>query len=374
MGQAEPPAWDKECSGLDRAAIHQLRLEAMTSAARPRARVRKALERNITDRVQLVDLIEASDLDGLVRFVDGLAKAREWDGIVELRDRCDEAVERGKQLWPAAQFAEYRLALDAPAPYAGPVVVEGAGRFALGPLWEVAGSSHGWRELAEHIPDGPARTFTAHERVVRGEDLTGDDSLDAHVLEVPFRVEAWEPVYPTAAYRDDKADFPEPDAVKMDWTELPDQGSEVDDAVASDALYDLTLPWTEHSNGRCETRAVEGDALSAISALGLGRARVGPLGPEAALAYMAWTGASGGAYGRRRGTPVGRHGAWWAVAALAGVIDEWPVPPGELGEALGELRWYRWDPGDKTGGWGFHLAVEDLEDGLAWAVGAVDAL
>ncbi len=60
-------------------------------------------------------LIEGSDLNGLVRRIDGLVAAREWDGLVELRDACIEAVERGKQLWGVAQFTEYRLALDAPA-------------------------------------------------------------------------------------------------------------------------------------------------------------------------------------------------------------------------------------------------------------------
>ena len=47
----------------------------------------------------------------------------------------------------------------------------GAGRFALGPLSEVAASTHTWAELAPHAPPGPLAAVTAHERVVRGEDL-----------------------------------------------------------------------------------------------------------------------------------------------------------------------------------------------------------
>ncbi|HEX9977948.1 MAG TPA: hypothetical protein VGB41_04885, partial [Acidimicrobiia bacterium] len=87
------------------------------------------------------EAVDAGDLDRLTRLVDALCASRDWDGVVELRDRCRHAIERGLQLWPAAEFAEYRLALEAPGAYAGPVLVEGAGRFALGPLWEVAAST-----------------------------------------------------------------------------------------------------------------------------------------------------------------------------------------------------------------------------------------
>ena len=45
----------------------------------------------------MVELIEASDLDGLVRFVENLVAAESWDGVRELIDRCEEAVERGSE-------------------------------------------------------------------------------------------------------------------------------------------------------------------------------------------------------------------------------------------------------------------------------------
>lgn len=324
------------------------------------------------DRGHLIDLIEGNDLDGLVRFVDGLASGRDWDGLVELRDRCNEAVHRGKQLWGAAQYAEYRLALEAPGALAAGVVVEGAGRFSLGPLWEVAASSHGWSELAPHLGAGRARTLVAHERVVRGERLSDVAGLDPGVLTVPFALEDWEPTYPVAIYRPDKATFPDPDRPQLEWVELDGTGGRVrdHDDAADHALYELARPWAETSNGRCEVVAVDGDAMSAIQALAPGKVGLARVDLATALAVMAWTGASGGAYGRRRGTAVGRATAWWVLTTLAGFEDA--PSPKELGVAARELRWYLWDPGDRTSGWLFHLAVEDPVDGISWAVAAVD--
>ena len=87
---------------------------------------------------------------------------------------------------------------------------------------------------------------------------------------------------------------------------------------------------------------------------------------------MAWAAASGGAHGRRKGMAAGRFAAWWAVAALTDQLDDWPLPPDEIGEALAELRWYRWDAGHPSTGWALRLAVEDPERSMAWAVEAVD--
>ena len=92
------------------------------------------------------ELVEVGDLDELTRHIDRLCSAGDWDGLVDLRDRCRRALERGKQLWPAASHAEYRLALEAPGQWAGAVLVPGAGAFALGPLPEVAASTHTWAE------------------------------------------------------------------------------------------------------------------------------------------------------------------------------------------------------------------------------------
>jgi hypothetical protein len=322
-----------------------------------------------TDRV--AEAVEAGDLDELVRLVDGLCGAREWSEVIRLRDRCRLAVERGLQLWPAAEYAEYRLALEAPGPFAGPLIREGAGRFALGPLWEVAASTHRWADLDGHVPEGPARTMAAHERVVRGEDLEGAPGIDPAVLEVPLRLQAWEPRYPIAAYKADKAEFPNPPAPALEPVRLPAAGEPVDDPDGHEALYDLGRVWAEQSNGRCRVAVVEGPAAAAIAALVDEPPRAGAVDPADGLAWMAWAGASGGAYGRRRGTPAGRFAAWWAVAAIVGI--EWPADPAALGREVSRLEWLAWSPAGASGGWGLHLAVADRAEGMAWAVAASDS-
>jgi hypothetical protein len=314
-----------------------------------------------------------ADLDGLLRLLDLLVGQEAWPEVVDLRDRSRRAfLETGRQLWPAASAAEYRLALEAPGPWAAAVLVEGAGTFALGPLSEVAASTHAWADLAPYAPAGPVATLAAHERVVRGEDLSGDDRLDARVLDLPLVLQPWEPAYPLAVYEPEKARFPGPPPPALTPVDLPPPGRPGDDGETGEALEALVRPWQEASDGTFAVAGVEGDAGSAVAALG--HTRVGWLDVEAgeALARMAWAGASGGAHGRRRGASVGRFGAWWALAALAGRLDDWPVPPPDLGEEAARLRWALWHPLGPALGWELHVAVEDPDDGLAWAVEAAD--
>ena len=328
-------------------------------------------------RDRIGELIEGGDLDDLVRHVDHLCFEEDWDGLLELRDRSRRALERGRQLWPVASLAEYRLALEAPGRWAAVVVVPGAGRFALGPLPEVAAQGHGWAELAAHLPPTPEATFVAHERVVRGEDLTGDDRIVRAALELPLRLEPWEPGYPVAVYRPDEAQFPERPSAGLATEELPAPAEEADDPDACDALVELAGAWSRESNGRARAVAVEGDALGAVATLvGAGEEAtemgLGPVTVEDAMAAMAWAAASGGAHGRRRGMAAGRFGAWWAATALALGLDWWPPPPDELGEGLAALRWYRWEPAGGATGWSLRLAAEDPAAGRAWAVDATD--
>mgnify|MGYP001801402641 CR=1 FL=1 len=138
------------------------------------------------------------------------------------------------------------------------------------------------------------------------------------------------------------------------------------------AVRHLIEPWTTASNGRCDVVCVEGGAGDAIGALGVRRARACEIDPGTALAWVAWAGANGGAHGRRRGAASGRFGAWWLLAALGDLLEDWPVAPDELGELAGELRWLRWNAFEPEIGWNLRLAVEDPDERVSWAIAASD--
>jgi hypothetical protein len=316
--------------------------------------------------------VERGDVDDLVRLVDALCASREWDRLVELRDRCEQAVERGRQLWPVAAHAEYRLALESPGRFAATVLVEGAGRFAPGPLPEVAASTHEWADLAPYAPFGPPALLAAHERVVRGEDLTGARLPGPPVLDLPLRLVPWEPDYFLAHYRSDGVDLPGPKPPTLAPVDAPARAPDAAQDAATDALVDAVRAWTEGSEGRAEAVTVRGDALHAIAALGRDRIRIAQLTSSDALGALAWAGASGGAHARRPGAAAGRFAAWWAGAALTGLVEEWPVDADTLGDRLTALRWYAWDSGGAATGWQLHLAIEEPGAGRAWAVAAVD--
>jgi hypothetical protein len=317
----------------------------------------------------VAELVDQGDLDELLRRIDALCDAGNWEGLLDLRDRARAAFERGRQLWPAASHAEYRLALQAPGRWAASVVVPGAGRFALGPLSEVAASTHMWHELAPHLPPTPEAALVAQERVVRGEDLRADGRVDTGVVELPLVLQPWEPSYPLATYQPYKVELAEPFPLRGELVTVPAPGEHAHDPDSVQALVDLVSPWTSQSNGKVSAVAVEGDALDAVAALMPGPdVRWADVDLAAALATMAWAAASGGAHGRRRGMAQGRFAAWWALAALAGTLDRWP----DLADAVTGLRWYRWDRVDPSTGWALRLAAERASDRRGWAIEATD--
>ena len=322
----------------------------------------------------LDELVHRADLDGLVRMIDDRGDARDWDGLLRVRDRARRAVDTGRQLWPAATLAEYRLALHAPPGHVAAVLDERdglSGRFTIGPLTEVAAQGHTWAELRPVLDPGPRATFVAHERALRGEHVDADDL--APVLDIPPALQPWEPRYELATYRDVGAELPAP-ALPDRWAEVElTAGAEPLDDDVDLALRQLVEPWTTSSNGRAESICVEGDLGAALGALGLRRARACRLRPEVALAWLGWAGASGGAHGRRRGAASGRYGAWWLLAALGDLLDDWPPAPDELGALAGELTWWRWDAHEPEIGWSLRLGVEDRAEGVAWALSASDA-
>lgn len=325
------------------------------------------------DEEHLERVVVRGDLDGLLRAVTEAVAAADWAGLLRLRDACRFALESGRQLWPAAAFAEYRLALDGPGEWAARVLVEGAGQHTVGPLPEVAASSHTWADLAPHLEPGPVAAFVAHERVLRGEDLRADPTIDHHVLELPLVLAPWEPTYPVATYHPDHVEAPPPDRPVLAPVALAGRGEPIDDAESLRALRELVTAWTSSSNGRADLTATRGDHLAAVAALGVPEARAGEVAAAEAFAWMAWAGASGGAHGRRRGGAAGRFGAWWATAALVGAVDEWPLSAAEMGDAAGELRWFVWDAYEPVVGWQLRLAVWDPVEDLAWAIAATDA-
>ena len=76
------------------------------------------------DDAALDELIHRADLDGLVRMIDDRCSDRDWDGLLRVRDRSRHAVATGRQLWPAATLAEYRLALLGEPEHVGAVLDE----------------------------------------------------------------------------------------------------------------------------------------------------------------------------------------------------------------------------------------------------------
>lgn len=312
----------------------------------------------------------------LLRAVDGLCASRQWSELADLARRCRAAVERGKQLWPVAAHIDYRLALEGPASHAAAVLRPGAGRFALGPLTEVAASTHDFDSLAPYLPDPISTAAVVQERVIRGEDLQCRPGVMA--TELPNCLLPWEPSYALPSYSDRQALFPQPEVVTrgLGRPQALSPAQPLVERVAEPgvrALRSVTEAWTTESSGRADAVVIEGDARGAVGCL-TERAALVEITPADALSLLQWAGASGGAHGRRRGGAAGRFSAWWAAAALAGVewTDDLDALERQLGEAIDELSWHRWEPVPAGRGWTLRLAVADPVDGLAWAVDARD--
>ncbi len=326
---------------------------------------------------EINQLIDRSDLDGLVRAVDDLCSSREWSSLLQLRNSCRLATASGKQLWPASTLGEYRLALLAPAHIAAQVVVEGSGRFTLGPLTEVIAQHHQWSELQDELPHSPIASFVAHECALRGQHIENPaDVFDA--LETPLALQAWEPNYELAVYRDNSAEFPSPELPPTSTSRVvtaalsSEIGKSQDNAVV-DAVHQLVGAWTTSSNGALQVGAARGDETSALASLGIASATLRELEPTKAMALLAWAGASGGAFGRRRGAAAGRDSAWWLLGALSGRSNQWPLKNNEVGNVLHSLKWWWFDANESPTGWQLQLVIVDDQRGLSWAINARDS-
>jgi hypothetical protein len=334
----------------------------------------------VSDALERLDeLVHRADLDELVRLIDTCTSTRDWPTLRAVRDRCRAALDTGRQLWPAATLAEYRLALWAPAEWAAGVLGEDGGRFSIGPLTEVVAQHHTFAELGPFLESGPRRAFVAHERVLRGETI--DDGMRASLLDVidlPWQLQPWEPAYVLATYSDEGIEAPSPDALPPSAFEpiVPATADVevLDDDAFTRSVRDLVEPWTASSNGRAESVCVDSDRpADALTALGVRQGRLAPLTHGHALQWLAWAGASGGAFGRRRGGALGRFGAWWVLGALAGDEPGAELDPDELGAVAAGLRWWWWDANEPQSGWELRLVVVDPEIGQAWAINARDS-
>ncbi|MEO5973936.1 MAG: hypothetical protein ABIQ38_01845, partial [Ilumatobacteraceae bacterium] len=196
----------------------------------------------------IAELVGRADLDGLIRLIDATCTRRDWQQLFNLRNACRAAVQGGRQLWPAATLAEYRLALHSPANWATEVIAAEASRFTLGPLTEVIAQNHGWQELVHRLPCSPQSTFVAYECALRGQTIDEPEALFP-ALEIPVQCGTWEPNYQLAEYGDNEATFPAPqlpsslDAEKVSTA----VGQRLDELEISQAAFHLVEAWTSQS-------------------------------------------------------------------------------------------------------------------------------
>jgi hypothetical protein len=326
-----------------------------------------------TGGLGLDDLVRQGDLDRLMIEVDRLCSAADWDRLVSLRDRCDAAIQLGRQLWGVARFAEYRLALEAPGPYAASVCQAEASRFTLGPLTEVSASTHSWDDLADHLPSPWAAAAVAQERVLRGEDLRGDPRAYPDELELPLVLSAWEPDYPLPRYRShdvvEGGPTPADEAILEEVPASAGPGEPLVLGALERALRDIVATWVDRSEGTSSIAIVEGDGPSAATAAAPGAEVLGRISTDVAFEHLAWAAASSGVHGRRRGMAAGRSAAFWLARVALGLTG--PEAPAVLDDEVQRVRWYAVGGGEPRG-WQLRLAFEVEGEGWGAAVIARD--
>lgn len=311
----------------------------------------------------LTDLIEAEDIEALLFEVDVLCGDRDWAGLELLAERCRGALERGRQLWPVASHVDYRLALEAPAPHAA-TVLERSSRFTLGPLTEVAATTHSWSELAPHLPGAHVGAVIGQERILRGEDLRSSSGAGVDVFELPLVLAHGETGHRLPEYHPHEATFPDPeDPADAVVVPVADARPVAVTAAVTAAVRDLFEAWTAESDGTCRIAACAGDPAAVVGALaGTPQVRLDAIAAGEALVRLTWAGSSGGSHGRRRGGATGRFLAWWAAAALAGA--GWPL---DGIDALEAVSWWWWEPLPRPTGLACGLAVSDPTAGTSTA-------
>jgi len=324
----------------------------------------------------LEDLIHRADLDDLVRHVDSTCAARDWSHLLRVRDSARAAVETGRQLWPIATLANFRLALRAPAEFAARALDDTARTFMPGPVSEILAVHHSWDELAPHLPPGHDRALVAHERSLRGDAI---EPREPSLLDIPIAPQPWEPTYALATCDDDGFDTPPPPCTPA-WSPVTARSTDLVDALSDDetvhAFRQMMSPWTAGSNGTAHATVVRGDARVALAVhTRAGATHLAPITPAEAVAQIAWAAASGGAHGRRRGAATGRSEAWWLLAVFTGMDEPWPADADEFGAVIGALECFmaRTERASAAG-WEIDLVLEDRDEGISVAMSARDSV
>ena len=305
-------------------------------------------------------LIDLGDVDGLVRVIDDLTSDRDWETLFDLRLSAKAAATSGRQVWPAATLAEYRLALRAPAELASRVL-DDAGRFTIGPLTEVIAQDHTFAELEPYLASGPLQAYIAHERGIRGEVI---DTEIFPALDIPAKRASWEPAYLLPVYRDSDVEVPTPEMPRNFMERAPLDDDPHDDPEVAEAFRLLIEPWTSAESIDWHVHSWTAHPQSAINA-----ARITPMTSTEALTWLTWIGASGGPTGRRRGNAAGRFSTWWLLATLTDSLATWP--PNDSA-SFDNLEWFWWDDGHARQGWSIGLAVHDRRLGRSWSFSTQD--
>ncbi len=357
---------------------------------------------------------ESARIQKLIADIDSLCTDERWDAVVELRDTCRLAVARGHQWWPAAAWAEFRIALDGPGRLAASVLHSSLSRYTLGPFAEVAASSHSWDDLVDFLEPSPTAAMFAHECIALGDDLRTDDLYQRlpAIFDLPAALQPWEPDYGPVVYHLDRVEHLAPILPGMGAatsTSLPVAQSDtqsggsavetLEDQASCDALAAVLVPWSESLQWSVLSEATDGDARTAYSVWvnrASGRADGVPIlavTTDVALRYLAWLGASGGPIGRRRGLAASRSSLWWVLLQLTGFADDLDGEPVAAADAqfleqftaaIASLRWFTWssspelkllpDPSERAvgtqRGWTVHLAVEAPAEGISWVLAA----
>lgn len=324
----------------------------------------------------LEQLVQRADLDGLVRHVDDTCAARDWDHLVEIRNQSRAAVNTGRQLWPIATLANFRLALWAPAHFAVRALDDTARTFMPGPVAEILAVHHSWEEMSPFLDPGHDRGIFAYERALRG-DIIDDD--EPEILDIPIARQPWEPLYRSATYNDSGVVDTAPHHTSLGpaLTYRGIAATPIDDIDTIDAFRHMMDPWTAQSNGVARIAVVEGGVEEVLGAIGLvdNPTTLHAVSHLDAWEMMTWAASSGGAHGKRRGTATGRSDVWWMFANFVGIAEPWPANPDECGDIAQSCDYFVFTH-DKTptDGWGLHLIIIDSHEGRSVALDAHDRL